>query len=61
MRTYKLICNDFGRKFSFNAKNDKDATKKLRGYEQYHSMYGQFTIEEIDEENPTDLHNEYVD
>lgn len=61
MKTFILICNDFGRKFSFNAKNLEEAESKKRGYERYHSHHGQYTVKEINEENPRDLHNEYMD
>lgn len=58
MKIYKVICNDFGHKFSFNAKDEQDAKDKLRNYESYHSMHGAHTVEETEKEKW--MHNEYV-
>ena len=63
-KTFILNCKDLGRKFTFNAVDQAEADKKVKGYEIYHSMFGQFsaieaTKEQIAERN--DLHNEYMD
>lgn len=54
-----MICNDFGHKFSFNAKNIEDAKIKRNNFERYHSNYNQYTLEETEETKM--LHNAYVD
>ena len=60
MKTYKLICNDFGWRFSFNADNEKEAELKKKAWCRYHSFdCNDFRIEETEETKW--IHNEYVD
>ena len=59
MKTYKLICSDFGWKFSFNALNESEANIKKIGWCHYHSFdHSKFTIEQTTETNR--IHNEYM-
>ena len=59
MKTYKLICNTFGWKFSFNAVNEEDATSKMKSWCNYHSFYyNDFSIEETKDQSW--IHNEYM-
>lgn len=59
LKIYKVICSDFGHKFSFNAKDEVDAKKKFNNWLNYHSYRcGGFKIEETTEEKY--MHNEYV-
>ena len=57
-KIFKMMCIDFGHKFSFNAKNQEEANDKVYGYSNYHSMFGQFYAEETTESKW--MHNEYV-
>ncbi len=58
-KIYKLICKDFGHKFSFNAKNIKDAESKIREWTAYHShSFSDYTIEETADTKW--IHNEWV-
>lgn len=63
MKTYALICKDFGRKFSFNAKDEADAISKAKGWCRYHShSWSDYTVLEANEPYKyEDLHNEYVE
>ena len=58
-KIYKVICKEFGHKFSFNAKDENDAERKLSEWVSYHShLRRDYTLEET-----TDgkwIHNEYV-
>jgi len=59
-KIYKLICNTFGHKFSFNAVDQKDAENKAWNWCRYHSFHlRDFKVEETTEEKW--IHNEYVD
>jgi len=59
-KIFKVICNTFGHKFSFNAKDDEDAERKLFTWVRYHSFQRRdFQLEETNEEKR--IHNEYVD
>lgn len=59
MKIYKLICPDFGHKFSFNAKDIKEAESKMKDWCLYHSF--PFTGYKVEETNdPKWMHNEYV-
>lgn len=58
-KIYKLICKDFGHKFSFNAKDINEANDKKFEWCSYHSFNAKdFSIEETTEEKW--MHNEYV-
>lgn len=63
LKKFALICNTFGRKFSFHAVDQKDAESKARGWCRYHAF--QFSDFEVQEIQPggelQDLHNEWVD
>lgn len=60
MKIYKVICNDFGHKFSFNAVDEKDAESKLSNWLNYHSYFRRdYKLEETTEVKW--MHNEYVD
>lgn len=60
MKIYKLICSEFGHKFSFNAKDSQDAESKKRAWCRYHSFnHSDFRIEET--EDTKWIHNEYMD
>ncbi len=59
MKTYKLICNTFGHKFSFNAKNEEAAILKMKEWCAYHSHYPMdYKVEETTETKW--IHNDYV-
>ena len=59
MKTYKLICSDFGWKFSFTATNESEANYKKIGWCNYHSFdSSKFSIEETTDTNR--IHNEYM-
>lgn len=59
-KIFKVICNDFGHKFSFNAKDMQDAENKLSAYLNYHGHFRRdYKLEETTEEKW--MHNEYVD
>ncbi len=63
MKTYIIKHQDFGRKFSFNAKDDKEANSKMLSWLNYHnflSIKSEFSFEKIQETEPKDLHNEYI-
>lgn len=59
-KIFKLICNDFGHKFSFNAQSLTDAISKAKGYCRYHSFSfeSEFKVEETTDKKW--MHNEYV-
>lgn len=58
-KTFALICNTFGRKFSFNAKDEQDAISKAKGWCNYHShSFNDYKVEETTDSH--DLHNEYI-
>lgn len=60
LKIYKLICKDFGHKFSFNAKDERDAEMKKNGWCRYHSFDNRdFKVEETTEAKW--MHNEYID
>ncbi len=55
MKRYALICTDFGRKFSFLAKDELDAKHKMNNWIRYHSfssIKSNFSVEEIDVNDP---------
>lgn len=59
-KIYKVICSDFGHKFSFNAKDEKDADIKLNKWLSYHSFdKNGYSLQETTEEKW--IHNEYID
>ena len=66
MSIYAMICKDFGRKFTFTAKNFEDAISKAKSWCRYHSYcYGEdITTEKAKSSlHPSgydDLHNEYL-
>jgi len=58
MKTYKLICETFGHKFSFNAPDIETAVKMKNEWCSYHSFnFKDFTVEETT--NTKWVHNEY--
>lgn len=64
MRTFAVIDKTIGRRFSFNALSGEEAVSKTKAWCRYHSWNFEeqiMDVKEIDEENPWDLHNEYVD
>lgn len=59
-KIYKVICLDFGHKFSFNAKDNQEAEKKLLSWLRYHSFdRSEYLLEETTELEM--IHDEYVD
>jgi hypothetical protein len=62
MNTYAIICDTFGRKFSFNAKDEKEAAALLASWVRYHSHdIRDYKIALANEPyHYQDLHNEYV-
>jgi hypothetical protein len=58
-KIFKVISNELGYKFSFNAKNEKDAESKFSNWLNYHSHFRiDYKLEETTEEKW--MHNEYV-
>ena len=58
-KIFKLICDTFGHKFSFNAKDMNDAISKAKSWCNYHShSFSDYKVEETNEEKW--MHNEYV-
>lgn len=58
-KIYKLICPEFGHKFSFNAANMAEAESKMKDWCLYHSFpFHGYRVEETTEEKW--MHNEYV-
>lgn len=58
-KIFKLISNQMGHKFSFNAKDIDDATAKAKDWVRYHShSFSDYSVEETTEEKW--MHNEYV-
>ena len=54
-----VVKNSMGdEKFTFYAHDDKDAQYKLKDYEMYHSMFGEFSVEPTD--NEWNLQQDYV-
>ena len=61
MKIFKLISNDFGHKFSFNAKDLKDAISKAKNWCNYHSHHFD-SMYKVEETTDTKwIHNEYMD
>ncbi len=61
MKIYKLVCKDFGHRFSFNAKNDEEAESKRIGWLTYQGMLksrNEFWVEETTDSKW--IHNEYM-
>lgn len=61
MKIFKLICKDFGHKFSFNAKDLEEAKSKMMGWLEYHDMLrskSDFSVEETTD--PKWIENSYV-
>lgn len=59
MKTFAIISEDTGRRFSFNAQNVSEANDKLSDWKLYHGFRnGGFSVEETTE--TLDLHNEFV-
>jgi len=58
-KIFKLICDIFGHKFSFNASSMDDAISKAQDWCSYHSFnLCDYKLEETNEEKW--MHNEYV-
>jgi len=63
MKRYAMKCKDFGRRFTFTAKDDKEATLKGQKWCAYHSFSfkNDYYIEEVKiDDSLNDLHNEYI-
>ena len=59
-RIFKLISNEMGHKFSFNAKNIEDAISKAKDWCRYHSHHfeSEYKVEETTDSKW--IHNEYI-
>ena len=68
LKLYAAVSPDFGPRFAFNAKDEKQATDLISGYNRYHSFNSYpetaYTVKEIQVENLSELKiaikNEYV-
>lgn len=59
VKIFKLICNEFGHKFSFHAHDMEEAISKKGGWCYYHRFHpADFQVEETTEEKW--MHDEYV-